>query len=181
MADQTRFDLNRALAAWKGELSAQPEISAQDLRELETHLLECFEARCRSGVSEPEAFAAAVRQMGSPERLAVEFAKANPLRTWPSRVFLMVLAGLMVWAWTESPIRCCWNECILEASSPGFIALGLVFNGVLPLLLILLAVNGRATCMLRALGALQQSLVIPGRYRFVCSTSLLRGCLGCLA
>src|SRR5256885_6374433 len=45
METQSRFDLNHALAAWRQELAAQPAISLEQARELETHLLDALPDR----------------------------------------------------------------------------------------------------------------------------------------
>jgi hypothetical protein len=54
MENQPRFDLNDALLRWWHDLAAQPGIAAEDVRELETHLLESFAAFQR-GLTEEEA------------------------------------------------------------------------------------------------------------------------------
>jgi hypothetical protein len=38
MENQTRFNLNAAVEKWRNELAAQPNLAADDRRELETHL-----------------------------------------------------------------------------------------------------------------------------------------------
>ncbi|MBI2928833.1 MAG: hypothetical protein HYY24_24485 [Verrucomicrobia bacterium] len=99
METQTRFDLNRAIAAWKQELAAQPGVSAEDARELQAHLLESLAELKLHGLTEEEAFQIARRRLGSMPGIASEFAKANPARIWRERVFWMAVAGLGVSLW----------------------------------------------------------------------------------
>ncbi len=51
MENQTRFDLKKAVAKWRHELSAQPAISAEDARELESHLSEGVTSYVEIGLS----------------------------------------------------------------------------------------------------------------------------------
>ena len=120
MENETCFDLNRALANWKQQLAAQPGISAEDSRELETHLLQCFEAELRQGRKEHEAFTLALRRIGAIETIGAEFEKENPLRSWPHRVALMAFAALAVWVWSSASLgysRRIWAVLIFIAVS----------------------------------------------------------------
>ncbi len=89
MENQARFDLNKALSDWKAELAGQPGIGAENIRELETHLLESVNTFKKNGCSDEEAFSKARRKMGSTCELGAEFAKENQLRIWRDRVFWM--------------------------------------------------------------------------------------------
>lgn len=73
------FNLERAIADWRRQLRAAGIDSSVTLDELESHLRDDMEARRRLGLSEAEAFAAAVREIGSAGSLGREFEK-NPLR-----------------------------------------------------------------------------------------------------
>lgn len=93
MENQPCFDLNDALLRWRRDLAGQPGIAAEDVRELETHLLESFAAFQRRGLSEEEAFAKAREKLGSAAEVGAEFAKAHLLRIWRDRVFWIALLG----------------------------------------------------------------------------------------
>lgn len=80
-------------------MAARPGVSDDDVRELETHLLETVADFKRAGLAEGEAFQRAILQLGSPGALAEEFAKTNPFRVWGERVFWMAVAGLAVSLW----------------------------------------------------------------------------------
>jgi hypothetical protein len=90
------FDLKDALLRWRRELAGQPGLSAEDVRELETHLWESLSAFQRCGLTEEEAFAKAREKLGSVPELGAEFAKANVLRIWRDRVFWIALLGFFL-------------------------------------------------------------------------------------
>ena len=91
MENKTRFDLNKALQDWKAELATQPGIGAENIRELETHLLESFNAFRKNGCSDEDAFSKARQKLGSVPQLGAEFAKDNLLKVWRDRVFWMTV------------------------------------------------------------------------------------------
>jgi hypothetical protein len=92
MEDQTRFGLNAAVENWRQELAAQIPLSAEDRRELETHLRDSFTELKSRGLNEEESFWLARRRVGQPKKLAEEFFKADPAKAWRERVFWMWLA-----------------------------------------------------------------------------------------
>ncbi|MGH7967931.1 MAG: permease prefix domain 1-containing protein, partial [Limisphaerales bacterium] len=107
MEKQPRFDLSNALLAWRNDLAAQPGIGADDIRELEMHLLESFSALQRRGLSDEEAFAQAWERLGSAGAVGAEFAKAHTLRIWRDRVFWIALLGCLTGLFasaTEHPL-----------------------------------------------------------------------------
>lgn len=91
MENQTRFNLNTALENWRTELAAQPSLSPDDRRELETHLRDTFAEVKARGLSEEESFWLARRRVGQPQKLAEEFVKTDPTRIWRERVFWMMV------------------------------------------------------------------------------------------
>jgi len=112
MENQDRFDLEQTLVAWRNDCLDQPGISLEDAKELEGDLRERIADLLEQGISEREAFAAAVRQVGSVTELAREFAKENPLPIWRERVFWMLLAGFAVSVWgliTNGLLNWCVN------------------------------------------------------------------------
>ena len=97
MENQTGFDLNRALLAWKAELASEPGVSVENVRELQAHLLENISALQRRGLNDQEAFLKARQQLGSMSKIGAEFAKDNPLRIWRDRVFWAAIVEFL-WA-----------------------------------------------------------------------------------
>lgn len=92
MKNQTCFDLNAAVENWRNELAAQPNLTPDDLRELETHLRDAMAELRQRGLNDEEAFWLAGRRIGQPQQLGEEFKKANPARVWRERIFWMWLA-----------------------------------------------------------------------------------------
>jgi hypothetical protein len=85
MESQTRFNLNAALRTWREELAAQPHLSAETRRELETHVIDTIAEMRQRGLNEEESFWLARRRVGQPKELGQEFASAdppNPAREW---------------------------------------------------------------------------------------------------
>lgn len=155
METRTNFDLNRALEVWKQQLAAHPEISGEDARELQVHLLECFEAERRQGHSDQEAFARALRHVGELDNLGAEYAKINPFRTWPHRVSLMVFAAVIAWAWTSLTQTLSGVLQVFGYSSmPVLVTVAIILNGVLPLVLLTLVLKGQGKALLRGLASL---------------------------
>ncbi|MGA2870782.1 MAG: permease prefix domain 1-containing protein [Verrucomicrobiota bacterium] len=100
MENQTRFDLNTALENWRTELAAQPSLSAENQRELETHLRDTFAELKARGLSEEESFWLARRRVGQTHQLAAEFVKADSTQIWRDRVFWMTVALLTYSSWS---------------------------------------------------------------------------------
>jgi hypothetical protein len=96
MENQTCFNLNAAVENWRTELAAQPGLSAENRRELETHLRDTFAELKGRGLSEEESFWLARRRVGQPEKLAAEFVKADPTQAWRKPMFWLVLTLLAI-------------------------------------------------------------------------------------
>jgi hypothetical protein len=96
MENKAGFYLNKALQDWKAELASQPGISAENIRELETHLLESITAFRKSGCSEEDAFSKARQKLGPVPQLGAEFAKENLLKVWRDRVFWITVFPLLL-------------------------------------------------------------------------------------
>jgi hypothetical protein len=99
MENQTRFDLNAAMESWRNELAAQPNLTQETRRELETHLNDTVSELRQRGLDDEEAFWLAHRRTGQPEQLGAEFVKANPDEAWRERIFWIALACLMIELW----------------------------------------------------------------------------------
>jgi hypothetical protein len=94
------FDLDRAIAGWRRQMSAAGLESFESLDELESHLRDDVEMRMRSGLTAEQAFTAAVREIGSAKSLKGEFEKnlaQDPFKhEWRARlakIFVFGLAG----------------------------------------------------------------------------------------
>lgn len=101
MENEARFNLNKALQDWKAELAAQTGIGAENIRELETHLLESIDTFRKHGCSDEDAFLMARRKLGSVQQLGAEFAKENLLKVWRDRVFWITAVLLFMQLTTE--------------------------------------------------------------------------------
>jgi hypothetical protein len=100
MENQTCFNLNAAVENWRTELAAQPGLSAENRRELETHLRDTFAEVKARGLSEEESFWLARRRVGQTQQLVTEFIKADPTQIWRDRVFWMTVALLAYSSWS---------------------------------------------------------------------------------
>lgn len=101
MENQTRFDLTTAVANWRQELALQPSLTAENRRELETHLLDTVaELQCR-GLNDEESFWLARRRVGQPQQVGDEFLKTNPTAIWRERGFWMAFGCLTYFLWTN--------------------------------------------------------------------------------
>ena len=78
------FDLESALTEWRQLMLVAGIQAPVPLEELEIHLREDIEQQVRSGMSERDAFAVLLRQMGQAEILNAEFAKVR--ETTPERL-----------------------------------------------------------------------------------------------
>lgn len=159
MEDQTRFNLETAMLAWRQDCASRPGISFDDARELESDLRERVADLVKQGLSEMEAFRAAVRQIGSPSELAREFARENPWSVWRERLFWMVLAGFAVLVWglmTNGVLLWFVNNFreLIPLQSATFLSLA----GHLPVLVVaVLLANGRFEKSLRRFQSCLQS------------------------
>jgi hypothetical protein len=99
MENQTRFDLNAALDNWRTEIAAQPGLSAENRRELETHLRDMFAELKSRGLSEEESFWLANRRIGRPKQLNNEFIKNSHTRTGFINRTLMILSVTTLLLW----------------------------------------------------------------------------------
>ena len=71
------FDLERAIAEWRRQLSASGIDSLEALDELESHLREDAEQQMREGISPQQAFNSAVQRFGQRDALKTEFKKIS--------------------------------------------------------------------------------------------------------
>ena len=92
MENQTRFSLNAAIENWRSELAAQPNLTPDDRRELETHLRDAIAGFQQHGLNDEESFWLARRRIGQPQPLGQEFMKADSVIIWRERIFWMAVA-----------------------------------------------------------------------------------------
>ena len=157
MEYQTRFDLNAAIDNWHLELAAQPLLTPEDRRELESHLRESIAALRQSGLNEEESFWLARRRLGQPQPLGEEFLKEEPARVWRKRLFWLVLAPLAFQLWCIAASTIClmasnydtflpewlafslppWLQDLFRAAGSGSVLLAIVFS--VPMVALLLA------------------------------------------
>jgi hypothetical protein len=79
------FDLQESVAEWRRQMLAAGIKSPVTLDELELHLREEIERLTESGLDEPAAFIAAVKNLGPAQALRDEFAKAGGMNMMKRR------------------------------------------------------------------------------------------------
>jgi len=104
METRTRFDLGNAIQGWREELAAQPGLTADEQRELETHLHDSLAGLRQCGLNDEDSFWLACRRVGHPQQLAEEFAKVDPARVWRERVFWLAIGVCAMRLWSSVPI-----------------------------------------------------------------------------
>jgi hypothetical protein len=77
MENIAQFDLNTALRQWLARLGQSPQVKAENLKELESHVRDSVVQLQTKGLSSEESFLVATHRVGSPEKLEPEFAKVN--------------------------------------------------------------------------------------------------------
>jgi leader peptidase (prepilin peptidase)/N-methyltransferase len=91
------FNLEQAIAEWRRQMLAAGLQTPVPLDELESHLRDEIGRQVQSGVSEPAAFDAAVREIGPAGSLQWEFAKAAGIGSPAvALVYGVLLAGLII-------------------------------------------------------------------------------------
>jgi hypothetical protein len=77
MENISQFDLNLALRQWLERLGQSPQVKAENLKELESHVRDSVgQLQCK-GLSSEESFLVATHRVGSPAELEPEFGKVN--------------------------------------------------------------------------------------------------------
>jgi hypothetical protein len=87
-------DLDDKISKWRTELTQPGGISADEIAELESHLLQELDLLKKSGLQPDEAFFIASHRLGQPVELAAEYSKNQMLMCW-SRPGRLVLWGLL--------------------------------------------------------------------------------------
>src|SRR4051812_13580011 len=87
------FDLEKSIAAWRAEITAQDPLRDAGLDELATHLRETFSDLRARGLADDEAFHLACRRLGGAD-LVEELAKVHPDAVWATRGKWMIFGVL---------------------------------------------------------------------------------------
>jgi len=93
METQTRYDLNADIEKWRSELAAQPNLTPEVRRELETHLRDAIAGFQQRGLNDEESLWLACKRVGELPQLGKEFKKvmhANPY--WNRRLAIAAWA-----------------------------------------------------------------------------------------
>ena len=93
------FDREQAIADWRRQMLAAGIKTPIPLEELENHLRDEIERQTASGLSEAEAFPAAVQEIGPAQAVQNEFRKVEAIkedRLWQNvQIMLMAFTGLV--------------------------------------------------------------------------------------
>jgi hypothetical protein len=103
MENQTPFDVNAAINAWRSTLSQSSAFRTADLDELELHLRDAIRDLESRGLSQQEAFTIGIRRIGGVPALAAEFTRVNGRTQWVDRA-LWMLAGWVTLSAIQSSV-----------------------------------------------------------------------------
>ena len=84
------FRLENEISRWRSGYEGDLAFTKEDIEELESHLRQSFEKKVSDGLSEPEAFAAAVSMLGERKVLSKEYNNAKSAH-WMAFSFLRAL------------------------------------------------------------------------------------------
>jgi hypothetical protein len=98
MEHTSAFDLNSAMRQWLERLGQSPQIEAENLKELESHVRDSVvQLQCK-GLSSEESFLVATHRVGNPEKLEPEFAKVNRnTRGLVSHGLILIFFSIVCW------------------------------------------------------------------------------------
>jgi len=89
--------LDLRIAAWKESIARAGTFTPDDISELERHVRDSIRDLEHSGLNQEEASLIALRRIGDPNVLAVEYQKVNPGLAWPRRWYWMA-AGFLAFS-----------------------------------------------------------------------------------
>jgi hypothetical protein len=98
MENISQFDLTVALRQWLERLGQSPQVKAENLKELESHVRDSVVKLQEKGLSSEESFLVATHRVGSPENLEPEFAKVNR-NPWNMIIHGLILAFFSILCW----------------------------------------------------------------------------------
>ena len=126
------FDLDREIADWRREMLAAGIKNTETLDELESHLRDDVEQQVRLGLSERQAFAAAVRGIGHTTALRYEFEKSGETperKTMKRTVILAALFGTVLGLGMVLPVLGRWNHSGVLQLAPLLTGVALIIAG----------------------------------------------------
>jgi hypothetical protein len=88
------MQLDKQLAAWKDSIVRAGTLTEEDILELEVHVRDTVQELMGKGLTQEEALLVALRRIGDPSVLAVEYQKVNPGLAWARRWYWMT-AGFL--------------------------------------------------------------------------------------
>lgn len=94
MEDRAAHHLEQQLATWKESVRRAGSLSDDDILELELHLRDSIRQLTGVGLTDEEALLVALRRIGDPGALAVEFQKVGSGLVWARRWYWMT-AGFL--------------------------------------------------------------------------------------
>lgn len=97
-------ELERWMSAWRQSLVRSDALTADDVRELDGHLSDSVADLTRVGLSQEEATLVALRRLGDPTALALEYRKASPASAWGRRWYWMT-AGFLGFSLAMASVR----------------------------------------------------------------------------
>lgn len=132
--------LERRLSAWRESIGRAGTLTRDDIEELELHLRDSVESLSRVGLTEEEAILVALRRIGDPTVLAVEYRKVNPGLAWARRWYWMT-AGFLAFTLAIGCVRLlshagAWFALGTGSADAWFVGVGLVGLGALCLSMI---------------------------------------------
>lgn len=136
------FDLKKQIKKWRSNLAQSQTLEKIDIDELESHMREEIESLKESKLSDEEAFLVAAKRLGSPKKLASEFAKTNWGSALRQRLSWMITGILIYMAamycakiFTEGCVRLAINNKISDYKQLGLIGLGVQISALIIILL----------------------------------------------
>jgi hypothetical protein len=137
--------VEHSLGEWRRSLARSGVLSEEDLDELETHVRDTIEDLAPGGLSQEEALLVALRRVGDPSLLAMEFEKVRPGLAWARRFYWMI-AGVLTFGLLWQGAKLLIYSSALGASTVGLSpAAGAGAAAVL-------ALGGVAAVMIRSTG-----------------------------
>jgi len=105
------FNLDQAISEWRQQMLAAGITTPVPLEELELHLREEIERHAKSGLSEAEAFQAAVEKIGQAHLLQKEFKKVEKNHKIIRAILLVIgwLAASCTLFYSVAILDLCWN------------------------------------------------------------------------
>ena len=95
MEATAKNSLEQNIKAWRKSFQSKSEITEDNLKELEAHLLDEIDALTEKGLSEEEAFLVAKYRIGDKEELSKEFKKVNKFNYWLDKLTPYLIGAIV--------------------------------------------------------------------------------------